>query len=50
MNALPRFDFALLVLTADDPVHSRETEMFGPRDNVVFEIDLFPALQGSAHG
>jgi hypothetical protein len=41
VNALPRFDFALLVLTSDDLVNSRGVEMFGARDNVVFELGLF---------
>lgn len=48
VNALPRFDFALLVLTADDLVQSRETESFGPRDNVVFELGLFMGHLGRA--
>lgn len=41
VNALPRFDFALLVLTPDDLVNSRRSESFGPRDNVIFELGLF---------
>ena len=41
VNALPRFDFAALVLTADDLVRSRDLESFGPRDNVLFELGLF---------
>ena len=41
INALPRFDFAILVLTGDDLVNSREVEAFGPRDNVIFELGLF---------
>ena len=38
---LPRFDFAVLVLTPDDIVVSRSKEQFGPRDNVIFELGLF---------
>lgn len=41
VNALPRFDFAVLVLTPDDLVSSRNIETFGPRDNVIFELGLF---------
>lgn len=39
--ALPRFDFALLVLTADDMMLSRGTEKLAARDNVLFELGLF---------
>lgn len=41
VNALPRFDFAVLVLTPDDLVNSRNSQDFGPRDNVIFELGLF---------
>ncbi len=46
INALPRFDFAVLVLTPDDLVNSREVDMFGPRDNVIFELGLFMGRLG----
>ncbi len=46
INALPRFDFAILVLTPDDLVRSREVETFGPRDNVLFELGLFMGRLG----
>ena len=39
--ALSRFDFALLVLTADDMTISRGTERVIARDNVLFELGLF---------
>lgn len=39
--ALSRFDFALLVLTADDLLVSRGTEKQVARDNVLFELGLF---------
>src|ERR1700685_3297181 len=39
--ALSRFDFALLVLTADDLIISRGTEKAAARDNVLFELGLF---------
>jgi hypothetical protein len=44
--ALPRFDFAILVLTPDDLLLSREKEIYGPRDNVVFELGLFMGRLG----
>jgi hypothetical protein len=46
VNALPRFDFAVLVMTPDDLVVSRQTESFGPRDNVLFELGLFMGRLG----
>jgi hypothetical protein len=48
VNALPRFDFAALVLTGDDLIRSRESESFGPRDNVLFELGLFMGRLGRA--
>jgi len=41
VNALDKFDFALLVLTADDLVTSGENSSPAPRDNVLFELGLF---------
>ena len=46
VNELPRFDFAAVVLTPDDLVHSRNLESFGPRDNTLFELGLFTAGLG----
>jgi predicted nucleotide-binding protein len=46
LNALPRFDFALLIITPDDFVRAREVEGFGPRDNVIFELGLFMGTLG----
>jgi hypothetical protein len=48
VDSLPRFDFAVLVLTPDDLVSSRGTETFGPRDNVIFELGLFMGQLGRA--
>jgi hypothetical protein len=48
VTALPRFDFALLVLTPDDLLQSRATEIFSPRDNVLFELGLFMGRLGRA--
>lgn len=39
--ALDGFDFAALVLTADDLVTSRAESSSAPRDNVLFELGLF---------
>lgn len=44
--AVSRFDFALLVLTADDMTVSRGTERAAPRDNVLFELGLFIGALG----
>jgi hypothetical protein len=41
VDAIPRFDFAVLVLTADDLLVSRGTEQQAARDNVIFELGLF---------
>ncbi len=46
VNSLPRFDFAVLVLTADDLISSRNAESLGPRDNVLFELGLFMGRLG----
>jgi len=41
VNALDRFDFAVLVLTSDDLAMSHEISAPIPRDNVLFELGLF---------
>ena len=41
VNALDNFDFAVLVLTPDDMVESRDQTWQSPRDNVLFECGLF---------
>jgi Predicted nucleotide-binding protein containing TIR-like domain len=46
VNELPKFDFAVLILTPDDLVTSRNTEVFGPRDNLIFELGLFTSGLG----
>jgi hypothetical protein len=45
---LDRFDFAVLVITPDDVVASRETASQAPRDNVMFELGLFMGRLGRA--
>lgn len=44
--ALERFDFAVLVLTADDLVVSQGTARRAARDNVIFELGLFIGALG----
>jgi hypothetical protein len=46
VEALPRFDFAAVVLTPDDLVTSRDVTKFGPRDNALFELGLFMGVLG----
>ena len=46
VNSLPQFDFAILVLTADNSTRSRGTSQQTPRDNVIFEIGLFMGALG----
>src|SRR5437016_4747571 len=46
VNALDRFDFAVLVLTPDDTVIRRESEHLAPRDNLLFELGLFMGRLG----
>ena len=46
VSALDRFDFAILVLTPDDLVSSREIVNQAPRDNVMFELGLFMGRLG----
>jgi hypothetical protein len=46
VQALPRFDFAILVLTADDLARSRGHEKEVARDNVLFELGLFMGALG----
>jgi CRP/FNR family cyclic AMP-dependent transcriptional regulator len=45
-NAAAQVDFAVLILTADDKIKSRKTEVAKPRDNVVFELGLFMGAIG----
>jgi hypothetical protein len=47
-DGLPRFDFAVLLLTPDDMVVKREVSSFGPRDNVLFELGLFMGHLGKS--
>lgn len=46
VNALDRFDFAILVLTPDDLTTSRDTSNLSARDNVLFELGLFMGRLG----
>lgn len=40
-NALDWADFAVLILSGDDPGQVREKQVILPRDNVIFELGLF---------
>lgn len=46
LDALPRFDYAILILTPDSLISERNVETFGPRDNVIFELGLFMGRLG----
>lgn len=46
VNAVPRFDFAAVVLTPDDMITSRDHTTLGPRDNALFELGLFMGSLG----
>jgi hypothetical protein len=46
MNKLEQFDFAVMVLSPDDLLHSRGQENASPRDNVIFELGLFMGRLG----
>ncbi|HEY7089687.1 MAG TPA: TIR domain-containing protein [Tepidisphaeraceae bacterium] len=46
VNVLPDFDFAVLVLTPDDLIASRDVTKLSPRDNVIFELGLFMGRLG----
>ena len=41
LSTLPRFEFAIFALTADDQVQQRDKSGMSPRDNVIFELGLF---------
>jgi CRP/FNR family cyclic AMP-dependent transcriptional regulator len=44
--SVKKADFAVLVLTADDTLISREVEHQAPRDNCIFELGLFMGALG----
>jgi Predicted nucleotide-binding protein containing TIR-like domain len=46
VNALPKFDFAAVVLTPDDLITTRDATLFSPRDNAIFELGLFMGRLG----
>jgi predicted nucleotide-binding protein len=46
IKEVSRVDFAALVLTPDDLVHSRGSHRKTPRDNVIFELGLFMGKLG----
>jgi hypothetical protein len=46
INSLDSFDFAILILTPDDMITSRDISSQGPRDNIMFELGLFMGRLG----
>jgi hypothetical protein len=46
VESLPEYEFATLVLTADDLVEKRDRAAKAPRDNVIFELGLFMGALG----
>ena len=46
MNALDQFDFAIMVLSPDDLIETRNERYASPRDNVIFELGLFMGRLG----
>jgi hypothetical protein len=46
VNALARFDFAIMVLSPDDLLETRGQNFTSPRDNVLFELGLFMGRLG----
>src|SRR5262245_20378197 len=49
VTALERFDYAILVLTPDDLVSSRDSLRQAPRDNVMFELPVHGWLGTKSH-
>jgi hypothetical protein len=46
VSSLARFDYAVIVLTPDDMITSREVTALSPRDNALFELGLFMGRLG----
>jgi hypothetical protein len=46
VNALDHFDFAILILTPDELLVSRDSSLLAPRDNLIFELGLFMGRLG----
>ncbi len=46
INVVDTFDFAIIVLTADDLITSRDVEELTARDNTLFELGLFMGRLG----
>jgi CAP12/Pycsar effector protein, TIR domain len=46
MHALDQFDFAIMILSPDDMIESRDQSYASPRDNVLFELGLFMGRLG----
>ncbi len=48
VDASAEFDFAVIVLSADDLLLKRDVESATPRDNILFELGLFTGTLGRA--
>jgi len=46
MRALDEYDFAIIILSPDDMIESRNKNYASPRDNVLFELGLFMGRLG----
>ena len=46
MNIIDQFDFAVMILSADDLLETRSQNYASPRDNVIFELGLFMGRLG----
>lgn len=46
LRCIRAFDFALLLVTPDDALETRDKKVMAPRDNVVFELGLFMGALG----
>ena len=49
VNSLQQFDFAILILSADDLIISRGDASWSPRENVMFELGLFMGARANAN-
>ncbi len=45
-SLIKRIDFGAILLTPDDRIQSRDSDSFGPRDNVIFELGLIMGAIG----
>jgi predicted nucleotide-binding protein len=48
IDASAAYDFAIIILSADDMIEKRGSQGIGPRDNMIFELGLFTGALGRA--